>query len=84
MPTSTWARSSTPHGERLPATTPLVTRIDLGQRLRPGANTLVIEVSTTLFNRLRTTNPAVFGSSARQNYGLLGPVTLTAYREATV
>ena len=72
------------NGERLPATTPLVTRIDLGQRLRPGANTLVIEVSTTLFNRLRTTNPAVFGSSARQNYGLLGPVTLTAYREATV
>ena len=72
------------NGERLPAVSPLVTKLDLGNRLRPGANRLVVEVTTTLFNRLRTTHASVFGSSTRQNYGLLGPVKVVPYREATL
>ena len=72
------------NGERLPAVSPLVTRIDLGAGLRPGRNSLVVEVTTTLFNRLRTTHPSVFGKSSRQAYGLIGPVTVQPYREATI
>ncbi|MEU4689007.1 glycosyl hydrolase [Actinoplanes sp. NPDC023714] len=48
--------------------------------LKRGANTIEVEVATTLLNRLRTTSPAVFGIAARQQYGLLGPVTLRSYR----
>lgn len=39
---------------------------------------------TTLFNRLRTTNPAIFGGSARQAYDLVGPVSIKPYREAVI
>lgn len=49
--------------------------------LRPGRNTIEVEVATTLLNRLRTTSPEVFGIAARQAYGLIGPVSLTWYRE---
>lgn len=48
--------------------------------LKPGRNTIEVEVATTLLNRLRTTSPAVFGIAARQAYGLLGPVSLRWYR----
>ncbi|GAA2873443.1 hypothetical protein Acy02nite_31170 [Actinoplanes cyaneus] len=48
--------------------------------LRPGRNTIEVEVATTLLNRLRTTSPAVFGIAARQAYGLLGPASLRWYR----
>ncbi|MFT4081051.1 MAG: glycosyl hydrolase [Nocardioides sp.] len=72
------------NGTEVAPVSPLVSRIDLGRALRPGENTLRIETSTTLWNRLRTTSPEVFGSSARQSYGLLGPVKITPYREAHV
>jgi hypothetical protein len=50
-------------------------RIDLGAALRPGANTIVVHVATLLGNaRFSTTAP----------YGLVGPVTTTAYGTATV
>ncbi len=71
------------NADRVEPSSPLVSRADLGP-LRPGSNTLSIEMPTTLFNRLRTTNPAVFGSSARQAYGLVGPISITPYREAVV
>jgi hypothetical protein len=58
--------------------------VDLGGHLRKGANTLEIEVATPLFNRLRVSNPAVFGTSARQAYGLVGPVQLVPYVQRTV
>jgi hypothetical protein len=58
--------------------------VDLGGHLRRGDNTIEIEVATPLFNRLRASNPAVFGTSARQAYGLLGPVQLVPYAEQTV
>ncbi|MFF7468984.1 glycosyl hydrolase [Streptomyces sp. NPDC008092] len=58
--------------------------VDLGSLLRPGANTVEVEVATPLFNRLRVSNPAVFGTAARQAYGLLGPVRLVPYVQRTV
>jgi hypothetical protein len=52
--------------------------VDLGTALKPGPNTLTITVATTLLNRLRVTRPTVF-TAPRQDYGLIGPVTITPY-----
>ncbi|GAA1652842.1 glycosyl hydrolase [Actinoplanes couchii] len=65
------------NGRLLPPIDVLQPAADL--HLRPGANTVEVEVATTLLNRLRTTSPAVFGIAARQAYGLLGPVQLRWY-----
>jgi hypothetical protein len=57
--------------------------IDLGTALKPGANVLTVTVATTLMNRLRVTRPTVY-TQPRQDYGLLGPVTITPYVDATL
>jgi hypothetical protein len=64
------------NGMRLPPLDPLHPVVDLGKELRAGANVLEIEVSTTLLNRLRVTDPEVYGGNRPQAYGLLGPVVL--------
>jgi hypothetical protein len=74
----------TVNGTRLDPVDRINPVVDLGGRLRRGANTIEVEVATPLFNRLRISNPAVFGTSARQNYGLVGPVQLTPYIQQTV
>jgi len=66
------------NGRLLPPVDVLHPTADL--TLRAGTNTLEVEVATTLLNRLRTTNPAVFAIAARQAYGLLGPVQLRWYQ----
>ncbi len=58
--------------------------VDLGGHLRHSTNTIEVEVATPLFNRLRISNPTVFGTSARQSYGLVGPVRLTPYVQRKV
>jgi hypothetical protein len=68
------------NGRTLPPVDVLDPVADLGPWLRPGPNTVEVEVATTLLNRLRITSPAVFGIAARQAYGLLGPVHLRWYR----
>jgi hypothetical protein len=55
--------------------------IDLGAALNPGANTLTITIATTLLNRLRVTRPTVY-TQPSQDYGLIGPVTITPYVDA--
>ncbi len=67
------------NGRLLPPLSQCNTVVDLGDRLRPGRNTIEVEVATTLNNRLRVTDPTIFGGSRRQSYGLIGPVTLSAY-----
>lgn len=54
-------------------------RVDVGPYLRKGRNTIEVEVTTTLLNRLRTVTPDVYGVAPRQAYGLLGPVRLVPY-----
>ncbi len=49
-------------------------RVDVGPYLVSGANTIVVRVSTNLFNAT---------GGAPQNYGLIGPVRLIPYGEAT-
>ncbi|MDT9593415.1 glycosyl hydrolase [Nocardioides zeae] len=74
----------TVNGTLLPPCDPLVTTVDLGRRLRVGANTIVVEVATPLLNRLRTVTPEVYAVATRQSYGLIGPVRLVPYVEQEV
>ncbi|RMB81391.1 glycosyl hydrolase [Streptomyces shenzhenensis] len=71
------------NGRRVPAAEQLGTVLDLGELVRPGRNTLRVEVASTLLNRLRVHRPAEFGSRKPTVNGLLGPVTLTPYRVQT-
>ncbi len=50
---------------------------DVGPYLTEGKNTLEVRVSTTLNNRLAQLAPAVQSRGVIQEYGLVGPVTLT-------
>ncbi|AXQ30578.1 hypothetical protein D0B54_18650 [Solimonas sp. K1W22B-7] len=66
-------------------------RIDLGPYLQAGENHIVVDIATTLGNRVRVarlTQPSIsmglFGGALPQNYGLLGPVRLIPYGEAVV
>jgi hypothetical protein len=72
------------NGHRLDPVDLLDPVVDLAGVLSPGSNTVTVEVATTLLNRLRVARPTLFGSKSRQQYGLLGPVTLTPYTTALV
>ncbi|WP_052337200.1 glycosyl hydrolase [Nocardioides alkalitolerans] len=74
----------TVNGAVLPPSDVLDTTVDLGRRLVAGRNTIVVEVASTLINRLRTVTPEVYGVSPRQAYGLVGPVRLVPYVEQEV
>jgi hypothetical protein len=74
----------TVNGTRLAPADRMHTVVDLGGRLRRGANVIEVEVATPLINRLRAEQPAVFGTTARQAYGLTGPVRLVPYAERRI
>jgi hypothetical protein len=57
---------------------------DVGPWLRRGRNVIEVEVATPLVNRLRVARPEVFGTVARQDHGLLGPVRLVPYAQVNV
>jgi hypothetical protein len=71
------------NGRQLPPTDQLSTTLDVGPYLQPGANTIAVEVATTLLNRLRAGDVA-YANATRQKYGLIGPVELVPYGEAPV
>lgn len=73
------------NGTVLPPPDQISRRVDLGGYLRKGANTIVVRVATPLRNRLRVT--AGFPGQTeqpRQDYGLMGPVTLMPYRDVAI
>jgi hypothetical protein len=70
------------NGHRLDPVDQIHPVVDLGDLLRRGVNVIEVEVATPLSNRLRVSDPAVYGGTARQAYGLLGPVRLLPYGEA--
>ncbi|MDQ0809233.1 hypothetical protein QFZ63_000947 [Streptomyces sp. B3I7] len=72
------------NGRRLPAVDRIDPVVDLGGHLSKGANVIEVEVATPLINRLRVSDPAVFGTSARQAYGLVGPVRVVPYAQAAI
>jgi hypothetical protein len=74
----------TVNGRRLPPVDLINPVVDAGPYLRRGTNTIEVEVATTLNNRLRVSDPGVYGKATRQNYGLIGPVRLVPYGEAVI
>ncbi|MFF6955074.1 glycosyl hydrolase [Streptomyces sp. NPDC008317] len=74
----------TVNGHRLDPVDHINPVVDLGGWLRQGDNTIEVEVATTLGNRLRVSDPGVYGGSPRQPYGLVGPVRLLPYGEARI
>ena len=72
------------NGEQLPPISQLAPVADAGPYLEPGSNTIEVEVATTLNNRLRIARSDIYGIASPQEYGLLGPVELVPYGEATV
>ncbi|BBA95677.1 hypothetical protein RVR_630 [Actinacidiphila reveromycinica] len=59
-------------------------RVDLGDTLRGGDNTLTVRVATPLLNAVRVAPGTGAAGRARTANGLLGPVVLTPYGRATV
>lgn len=71
----------TVNGRRLPPVDLHRPVLDLKGFLRAGRNTIEVEVTTTLRNRLRTLPASGQAGTAPQDYGLHGPVTVTPYGE---
>ncbi|MGW2832745.1 glycosyl hydrolase [Streptomyces sp. NPDC001286] len=74
----------TVNGTRVPPVDRLHPVVDVGRHLRGGDNIIEVEVATPLINRLRVAQPAVFGTTARQDHGLVGPVRLVPYVQKVV
>ncbi|WP_346186138.1 glycosyl hydrolase [Streptomyces osmaniensis] len=74
----------TVNGTRVPSVDRLHPVLDVGLHLRAGRNSIEIEVAVPLINRLRVAQPAVFGTTARQSYGLVGPVRLVPYAQVVL
>ncbi|WUD71271.1 glycosyl hydrolase [Streptomyces sp. NBC_00510] len=72
------------NGRPAPVTSHVNPVVDLGGLLRRGSNTIEVEVATPLLNRLRVSDPSVYGGAASQRTGLVGPVRLIPYAQAVV
>ncbi len=59
-------------------------RIDLGSRLKSGTNQLEVRVATTLFNAVKTSGDSNYQMPPAQRTGLIGPITVSPYRDVTI
>ncbi|WP_210438985.1 glycosyl hydrolase [Nocardioides xinjiangensis] len=71
----------TVNGSTVPINT-LSAKADIGEHLKPGSNTVEVRVATTLNNQLASVLPAVATRGVTQEYGIVGPVTLTPAGQA--
>ncbi|MCX6632252.1 MAG: hypothetical protein NTW28_31965 [Candidatus Solibacter sp.] len=62
----------------------LAAAADIGPYLKAGPNSIAVRVATTLNNRLAKIDEGVANRGLVQPYGLVGPVVLTPYSQATV
>jgi hypothetical protein len=67
------------NGKRLPAQDIIDTVVDLDGYLVAGRNVLKVEVASTMRNAVRVARGGQWTGFAKQDYGLLGPVTLRPY-----
>ncbi len=77
------------NGQRIPGYDFIAGRIDVSAALKPGTNTLHIEVSSSLRNQMRSLGypnlpEATTIAGAVAAYGLQGDISLTTYTVATV
>jgi hypothetical protein len=65
-----------------------IDKIDLGNTLHPGTNTISVRVATTLFNAVQTTGDLIYkdalGPLPEQATGLTGPVSIIPYQDAPI
>ncbi|MFT4082604.1 MAG: glycosyl hydrolase [Nocardioides sp.] len=71
----------TVNGRAIDGLDALAPSIEIGQALRRGGNTITVTLGSTLLNRLRVSRSVLFGSQDRQRVGLIGPVTVTPWRQ---
>ncbi|TYL46229.1 hypothetical protein FXB39_13785 [Nocardioides sp. BGMRC 2183] len=64
------------NGERVRSADQLDARVDIGDHLRRGANTITVTVASMLGNAVN--------NSTKEHYGLTGPVALTPYVDAPI
>ena len=62
----------------------LAAAADIGPYLKAGRNSITVRVATTLNNRLAKIDEGVANRGLVQPYGLVGPVALKPYTQATV
>jgi hypothetical protein len=75
----------TVNGKVLPPPDQISRHLDLAGHLKEGTNTITVRVATTLRNRLRVTDGySAQAKMPRQQYGLIGPVRITPYREVAI
>lgn len=72
----------TVNGTQLPPSNRYTSKVDIGPYVVAGENTVVVEVATTLVNKLIEVIPGE--KRTVQDYGLLGPVTVTPYADVLV
>ncbi len=72
----------TVNGTELPPSNRYTSKVDIGPYVVAGENTVVVEVETTLVNKLIEVIPGE--KRTVQDYGLLGPVTVTPYADVLV
>jgi len=71
------------NGEEVPFVNQLRASVDVGSYLKAGENDITVRVATTLRNKLRTLDTTI-GTRPKQQYGLIGPVTLTSLAQGEV
>lgn len=72
----------TVNGTALPPSNRYTSKVDIGPYVIAGENTVVVEVATTLVNKLIAVIPGEKRSV--QDYGLLGPVSITPYADVLI
>ncbi|KAH6671659.1 hypothetical protein B0J14DRAFT_78466 [Halenospora varia] len=72
------------NGQQLPAADQLALSHDIGAWVKSGDNVLQVEVASSLLNRLRVTQPGVYGVATRQAFGLVGVVKVVPWREVQI
>lgn len=72
------------NGDRVDERDLVDSTIDITAYVRRGENRIRVEVATPLNNRMRVARPEVYGGQGKQDYGLIGPVTVTPYGRTKV
>ncbi|MCI8497053.1 MAG: hypothetical protein HFE85_02220, partial [Clostridiales bacterium] len=68
------------NGKQVPFGNQVTKEIDLGGYLQKGENTLVVEVASSLQNAANL----MLGKAGEKDYGIIGAVTITPYREVVI
>ena len=72
------------NGQPVPLDQANLTRIDIGPYLQAGDNSLEVIVAGRMLNATKASGAPGFAAALTDDYGLMGPVLTTAYRQTIV